>query len=99
MVILVTHRTDLCQDHAEQLIEVSQKTARVVSKAPAALTQVKSYESKDPNDNSVSQSEKQPEPETEATKFMEEEKRESGGIRWIVYWEFIVAGGAWTWYV
>ena len=91
-VVLVTHRTDICQYLAQQLVQVAEGSAKVVDHdAPVLeeLAQVKSSESTEQQDR------KQDEERKEVSvpeKFMEDEKRAHGGVKAAVYWEYIKAG-------
>lgn len=91
-LILVTHRTDLCRGIAEQAIEVSEGTARVVT--DTALTDATNLprsmiEMEDRNTQEFSDAQ---EAAAIPEKFMEEEHRRHGGVQAKVYWQYIKAG-------
>jgi len=91
-VILATHRTDLCQCIAQQVVEISGGRALVLERdiqVTDSLSQVKSSESED------EMSQKQSEQRGKAAvpeKFMEDEKRAHGSVQASIYWEYIKAG-------
>jgi ABC-type multidrug transport system fused ATPase/permease subunit len=95
--ILVTHRTELCIDLAEQVVEIKDGRAQVLdpnSTPSDSLTRVKS------NDSSNGQ-EKDDEQQLAAIpeRFMEDEHRAHGGVMASVYWEYIKAGKLKWWFV
>ncbi|ETI25298.1 hypothetical protein G647_02070 [Cladophialophora carrionii CBS 160.54] len=90
IVVLVTHRTDLCQHLASQLIELSNGTA-VLHRSDADLSKVTSATAVDDElvaDNSKDIDESAPVPD----KFVEDEYRAHGGVQLQVYWQYIKAG-------
>ena len=96
-IILVTHRTELCQDFAQQMIEVVEGRAHVLDHATnlPALLQMRSHESAD----GAKRGKKGQEEITIPEKFIEDEKREHGGVKLRVYWEYIKAGKLKWWFV
>lgn len=94
-VILVTHRTELCRDLASQTIEISDGVACVLDPETVAsnkLSKVKSYESADTTQKQAEDQEK-----AVPDKFIADEKREHGGVRFPVYWQYIQAGKLFWW--
>ncbi|CAG8949745.1 hypothetical protein HYFRA_00004066 [Hymenoscyphus fraxineus] len=94
--LLVTHRTDLCMHIADQLVQVSNGHAEVVDHEAVVtdeLRRVHSHES--------AHEEAQGEDEAAATpdKFMEDEYRAHGGVKFSIYWEYIKAGKLKWWFV
>ncbi|KAL8798493.1 MAG: hypothetical protein Q9182_006616 [Xanthomendoza sp. 2 TL-2023] len=90
--VLVTHRTALVRDVAQQVIEVSDGCVRVVDKETLPT-------SDSPKSTSSGPIEEQKQGEKDAMneaaspeKFIEEEKRVHGGVKVAVYWEYIKAG-------
>lgn len=92
-VVLVTHRTTLVRQIADQIIDISDKHATVYDKDIIGLHMT----------DTLSQSvEHEGEPEPESTleeesaavpdKFIEEEHRAEGGVKARVYWNYIKAG-------
>ena len=89
VVILVTHRTELCQQYAQQVIEVTNGRAHVLDNATdlPALSQMRSQDSTKGEKRDEDKDDK-PSPE----KFLEDEKRVHGGVKIKVYWEYVKAG-------
>lgn len=89
-VVLVTHRTELCNRFAKVVIEVADGTAQKLDPkdTSSALRQVKSTES-------ASEEDKKDMDEKMAAavpEFIEEEHRAHGGVKLSIYWEYIKAG-------
>ncbi|EXJ67637.1 ATPase [Cladophialophora psammophila CBS 110553] len=92
IIVLVTHRTDLCQHLASQLIEIFDGTALLhrndedLSKSLSAtgpeVDPMEAEGSVEPIDKSAAVPDK----------FVEEEHRAHGGVQLQVYWEYIKAG-------
>ncbi|KAF2664355.1 ABC transporter [Microthyrium microscopicum] len=97
VVILVTHRTDLVKELADQIIDISDGQASVIGiKNLDTATNANAT-----TDSSVTETEVD-EPNTKdgtATpdKFMDDEHREKGGVKAHVYWTYIKAGGLPFW--
>lgn len=90
-VILVTHRTELCQGMAKQIIRMTNGTAEVFD--PESIPSELLHTVNSPE--SAAEEQKGDEDQTAAAmpdKFMEDEHREHGGIKASVYWEYIKAG-------
>ncbi|EXJ57648.1 ATPase [Cladophialophora yegresii CBS 114405] len=90
IVVLVTHRTDLCQHLASQLIELIDGTA-VLHRSDADLSKVTSATAVDEelsadSGNGIDESAAIPD------KFVEDEYRAHGGVQLQVYWQYIKAG-------
>ncbi|KAL8682945.1 MAG: hypothetical protein Q9186_001024 [Xanthomendoza sp. 1 TL-2023] len=97
--VLVTHRTALVRDVAQQVIEVSEGCARVVDKETLPTS-----DSSKPTLSGLADEPKQDEKDAidEAAvpeKFMDDEKRVHGGVKAAVYWEYIKAGKLRWWAV
>ena len=90
-VVLVTHRTALCQHVADQVIEIFDGQARVVERGAIPLLDLSRALSNDSMDKSSHGQDKVDEV-ADPEKFMEEEKRVHGGVKASVYWEYIKAG-------
>ncbi|KAL8924300.1 MAG: hypothetical protein Q9208_004081 [Pyrenodesmia sp. 3 TL-2023] len=94
-ILLVTHRTAICQGIATQVIEVSEGSARVLDRGELPkeedLSRVVSSDStvkSKPDEQDRNDSSEAAAPE----KFMEDEKRAHGGVKAAVYWEYVKAG-------
>ena len=91
-IVLVTHRTDLCQGLTTQWVEVADGRAHAVEIEAVHtddLSRMKSSETAQTLDTMANEEqEKAAVPE----KFIEDEKREHGGVKASVYWEYIKAG-------
>ena len=98
-VILVTHRTDLCRALASRTVEIVDGTARFVDNVTVHSPNICNILYADSSSNGNQQ---RHEPEDQAIvpeKFMEEEKRAHGGVKFSVYWEYIKAGKIRWWVV
>lgn len=93
-VILVTHRTDLCQGLATQAVQVCDGTARVVGNAHFMTEESNTTPSLDEatNGNLIDEPDKTLEDAAVPDKFIDEEHREHGGVQAKVYWEYVKAG-------
>ncbi|KAL8863326.1 MAG: hypothetical protein Q9178_000006 [Gyalolechia marmorata] len=98
-ILLVTHRTALCRNVAQQVIEVSNGKAHVIDKSTlpmaeglkTALSGV--IDESEPNEEDPAHAAVVPE------KFLEDEKRVHGGVKAAVYWEYVKAGKLRWWAV
>lgn len=95
-IVLATHRTELCQGLAKQLVEISDGNARLLdpdSEVPNEVTRVMSSESEVHDENQSQEEGKAAVPD----KFMDDEQRAHGGVKASVYWEYIKAGKLSIW--
>jgi ABC-type multidrug transport system fused ATPase/permease subunit len=92
-VVLATHRTALVRQLADQIIDISERHAIVYDKSVIKLDWTESSSHFSGNEEEV-EVETTPEAETAAIpdKFVEDEYREEGGVKAIVYWNYIKAG-------
>ncbi|KAL8792793.1 MAG: hypothetical protein Q9195_004606 [Heterodermia aff. obscurata] len=87
-IILVTHRVDLVQGLAQQIVEISAGRARILDRDLSL-----EFEDVEPSAEwSDNQVEKEMELKEPPDKFFEDEKRAHGGIKAMVYMEYIKAG-------
>ncbi|KAH0839283.1 ATP-binding cassette transporter abc4 [Fonsecaea pedrosoi] len=99
IVVLVTHRTDLCQHVASQLIEIIDGTAslhrndEILSRVTSATASETDPVEADSNSHTIDESAAIPE------KFVEDEYRAHGGVQMRVYWEYIKAGTLRWWFM
>ncbi|KAF2236282.1 P-loop containing nucleoside triphosphate hydrolase protein [Viridothelium virens] len=97
-IILVTHRTELCNSIAEQIIEITEGDARVLpSSLPASI-----LKTSDPENASEDDQEESNEEEKDAAvpdKFIEDEHRAHGGVQLRIYWEYVKAGKLKWWVI
>ena len=89
-VVLVTHRTDICQHLATQLVEVAGGTA-MLYRSDDALSKFTSSTVGDMQAD-VEVNGRVDEWAAVPNKFVEEEHRAHGGVQMQVYWEYIKAG-------
>ncbi|KAK2730037.1 ABC bile acid [Colletotrichum kahawae] len=95
-VVLVTHRVDLCLHLAQQMVEIVDGTARVLSSEEAS-NEIAKFLLED-DDQTVHQDEQEntiDESQQNAaipSKFIEDEHRAHGGVMFSVYWTYIKAG-------
>lgn len=95
--ILVTHRTELCLDVAEQVVEIRDGRSSVLdpdSITPDLLTRVMSNDSAE----ILGQADEQ-QSTAIPEKFMEDEHRAHGGVMASVYWEYIKASKLKWWFI
>lgn len=95
-IVLATHRTELCQGLAKQLVEISDRTARLLDpdlEIPNEVTRVMSSESEIHDEKQSQEAAKAAVPD----KFMDDEQRTHGGVKASVYWEYIKAGKLTIW--
>lgn len=91
--ILVTHRTELCHGLAKQWVQLEQGHATIHEPTQAedanALKRTRTSETESEED-----AKKREEEQIAAIpdKFIEDEHREKGGVKWSVYWRYIKAG-------
>lgn len=99
MVVLVTHRTDLCYHIADLMVEMVAGTAHILDheSTPAdSLQTVLSNESRSANDkDKIAEQQSAAVPD----KFIEDEHRAHGGVEFSIYWEYIKAGKLRWWLV
>lgn len=91
--ILVTHRTELCHGLAKQWIAMDHGKATIHE--PTASEDANALKRTQTNE-SVSEEEAKKREEEQAAaipdKFIEDEHRAKGGVKWNVYWRYIRAG-------
>ena len=90
--MLVTHRTDLCYFLAIQMIEIENGRSRIIDINAAPSNDLARIKSSDSTDTTTEYQNKDQEKSAVPDKFLEDEKREHGGVKASVYWEYIKAG-------
>ena len=97
IVVLVTHRVDLCQRLATQMVEIVDGRAHIVDIEAAESIDLSRIEF--PASTGIATKTQKEEQEKAAVpdKFLEDEKREHGGVKASVYWEYIKAGKLYWW--
>ncbi|KAL8631276.1 hypothetical protein Q9189_003040 [Teloschistes chrysophthalmus] len=98
-VILVTHRTALCQHVAKQVVEVSDGTARVLVQRQLPSSETSNSVTSDTADEVKEEEQNDDQEDAEAEKFIEDEKRAHGGVKAAIYWEYVRAGKLRWWAV
>ena len=98
-IILVTHRTELCLDFAEQIVEFSDGRARILEKEATLEKPSSQLISQHLSDEQSQERRDEEEALDEPEEFMEEEHRAHGGVKAYVYWEYIKAGKLKWWAV
>ena len=96
-VLLVTHRTQLCHPLASQMVEVVDGRAHTVNADKALSDDLSRVESFDPASAIDKMQDEEQEKADEPNKFTEDEKREHGGVKFTVYWQYIKAGKVRWW--
>ena len=99
-LILVTHRTSLCEVYASQVVEISDHRARIVSRDVSYQDSTNGGRPEIPGYQAANQSHDESFNEDAIPdKFMEDEHRAHGGVQALVYWEYIKAGKLKWWLV
>lgn len=98
IIVLVTHRTELCQGLAKQMVEISNGKARPLDPESEVSDQVTRVMSSEPEELTENRSQEQ-EKAADPIKFIEDEKRAHGGVKASIYWEYIKAGKLLWWAV
>ena len=95
-ITLVTHRPELCIDHAVKILEVSDNTVRQISQEEARAKGISSSTSAAQKNEEDDQEDTKTKEEQEAAavpdEFIEEEHRASGGVKRWIYWQYVKAG-------
>ena len=92
--ILVTHRTDLCLPFAKQIVMITDGRASVLDPV-AALSDSSSTLRRNSSTDMTNEEAHKRQDEQEVVvpeKFLEDEHRAHGGVKFSVYWEYIKAG-------
>jgi ABC-type multidrug transport system fused ATPase/permease subunit len=97
--ILVTHRTELCQTFAKQVIKISEGRAHLVDAETALSSSLYTVQTSESNAEGDQDGDEEQQLAAIPEKFMEEEHRAQGGVRASVYWEYIKAGKLRWWMV
>ena len=100
-IILITHRPELCLGLAKQTIEIENGEARTLEPESVASSsrELSRIESSKSADGSVKENLKEQAAAAIPEKFLEDEKREHGGVKASVYWEYIKAGRIEWWII
>ena len=90
--VLVTHRTELCHGITQQWVELVKGKARMHEPTGEESNGLKRTDTHE----SVDEEERKKREEAQAAaipdKFIEDENRAKGGVKWSVYWRYIRAG-------
>ncbi|KAJ9601857.1 hypothetical protein H2200_013656 [Cladophialophora chaetospira] len=97
VVVLVTHRTDICQHLASQLVEISQGTA-MLHRSDEDLSKITSATAVE-GGQTVDERDKVDESAAVPDKFVEDEHRAHGGVQLQVYWRYVKAGTLRWWFM
>ena len=92
VVVLVTHRAELCYHLAVQAVEIEDGNCRVIDINGAFSHHLVKVQSSDSANITMDIRNKDQEKAAVPEKFLEDEKREHGGVKASVYWEYIKAG-------
>ena len=96
-VVLVTHRTQLCHSLAVQMLEVVDGRAHRVDADKILSDDLSLVESSDLENAPDKMQGEEREKADAPNKFTEDEKREHGGVKASVYWQYIKAGKVKWW--
>lgn len=100
IIILVTHRTSLCEEYASQVIEVSGPTVSTVRNESSVTVGDGIGKRAEFNEQVVnSLADERLANDAAPDKFVEDEHRAYGGVKASVYWEYIKAGQLKWWVV
>lgn len=100
IVVLVTHRLELCQHLAEQIVEIAHGKAQILDHEQLSSDVIRPTKSTD--STGAAATNEANEDKTQAAvpdKFIEEEHRAEGGVQLRVYWEYIKSGGLKWWLI
>ena len=97
IVVLVTHRADLCRHLATQMVEIVDGRAHTVDVKSADFADLSRIESSASTGTVTKTRREEQEEAAVPEKFLEDEKREHGGVKASVYWEYIKAGKLYWW--
>ncbi|KAG9234433.1 ABC transporter-like protein [Amylocarpus encephaloides] len=97
-VILVTHRTELCIHIADQIVQIADGRAEVIDREIVSsdeLCKIASHDGAhdDPHIDEEQHAAAIPD------KFLEDEQRAHGGVKFSIYWEYIKAGMLRWWFM
>ncbi|CAG5144885.1 uncharacterized protein ALTATR162_LOCUS1619 [Alternaria atra] len=98
--ILATHRTELCHGIAKQWVRLEQGRATIHE--PSQIEDANALKRTQTNETESEEDAKKREEEQAAAvpdKFIEDEHRAKGGVKWSVYWRYIRAGTLRWWSV
>ena len=100
VVILVTHRHELCHHLAKQVVEIADSRAKILSREGNIASDPAYGDSTVSIDGaSLEMNKGEEEVDKAAEKFMDDEFRAHGGVNASVYWEYIKAGKLRWWFV
>jgi len=97
VVILATHRIDLCLHLADQVIEVTEGRARVIDRNETVLGVQPIENNQDQQHDEDPGVLDEQESAAIAEAFIEEERRAHGSVLFSVYWRYVKAGGFTLW--
>lgn len=99
--ILVTHRTELCHGLAKQWVQLEHGKAKIhepTAEEDNSLKRMQTNESVS-EEEAKKQEEEEEQAATMPDKFIEDEYRAKGGVKWSVYWRYIKAGTLGWWFL
>ncbi|KAF2084432.1 canalicular multispecific organic anion transporter 1, partial [Saccharata proteae CBS 121410] len=98
VVVLVTHRTDLCCHLADKVVEIRKGKAYILDSGEMASGNNFSTEYSDQNvDGASLQAQSEQQNAAIPDKFIEEEHRADGGVMASVYWQYVKSGKLGWW--
>ena len=97
IVVLVTHRTDLCHSLADQVVEISEGRARVLGPGVYFSDPLKLISSSQSDTDTNPKRDAEQDLAAVPDKFIEDEHRASGGVKARVYWIYIKAAKVRWW--
>lgn len=98
--VLATHRTEICHGIAKQWVHLEQGRATIHE--PSQVEDANALKRTQTNETEAEEDAKKREEEQAAAvpdKFIEDEHRAKGGVKWSVYWRYIRAGTLRWWSV
>lgn len=98
LIVLVTHRVELCRGIAAQIVEITGGTAHALdqSQLPSSDEDLQRILST-PNGDSPSKANDEDDAAARPDKFIEDEHRAHGGVQASVYWAYVKAGRLRNW--
>lgn len=97
--ILVTHRTELCLNVAQQVVQIANGRASVIDRDSISSDVLHRVTSSDQTTEEEERKAAQQQLAAIPEKFLEDEHRAHGGVMASVYWEYIKAGKLKWWFI
>ncbi|ORY09507.1 hypothetical protein BCR34DRAFT_602769 [Clohesyomyces aquaticus] len=97
--VLVTHRTELCHGLAKQWVELDKGKANIHEPSEEKSKAPQESDSNEAVDEEEAKKREQEQNAAVPDKFLDDEHRAEGGVKWRVYWRYIRAGTIRWWFI